>query len=371
MSMSPAERLQNAVLRIASQMGDGLDLSKVSGQQAVVDTLPEASVKTGDRVLVVGASGDTAYQTARLVGATGSVLALESDSAHLEQARKQESAFEQQLGYLNWSYEQTELDDFRTRAEFLANLLVEKPVHDLEDYNQLQMALTEQRSTNPLVADDSVDVVIFDTVTNRLPDSRLRVSLQEAFRVLRRGGKLVLLTLLADESGLPVALPTLPNGVKLSNAPLETEIISRLDEAGYYGMNYTWRGELPMQVVSGVELRSFVVEAYKGKQGICLDYGHAVIYKGPWSEVLDDDGHRYVRGERTAVCEKTHGILMREPYAGQMTSVPCYTKIPEGQAPLFDCNTPQLRDPQVTKGKKSLFEQESCCAPSSDGGGCC
>lgn len=371
MGMSPAERMQLAVLRIASQTGDGLDLSKVSGQHAVVDTLPEGSLKAGDRVLVIGATSDISYQAARLVGPTGSIVAVESDTSHLQRVLEQESAFEQQLGTTNWSFVQAELDDLRTRSDFLSGVLTENPVQDLQDYRELQVKLEQQRRDNPLIADESIDVVILDSVTNRLPDARLRIALSEAFRVLRRGGKVIALSLLADESGVPVSLPTLPNGLSVCNAPLETEIIALLNEAGYYGMSYKWRAELPMKVVEGVELRSFVVEAYKGKQGVCLDLGHAVVYNGPWSEVHDDDGHRYVRGERTAVCEKTYNILMREPYAGQLTGIPCYTSIPASQAPLFDCNTPQLRDPQVTKGKKSLFDQESCCTPSTDGGGCC
>ena len=40
----------------------------------------------------------------------------------------------------------------------------------------------------------------------------------------------------------------------------------------------------------------------------------AVIYKGPFSEVVDDDGHRIPRGIRYAVCEKAFAIYSREPY---------------------------------------------------------
>ena len=34
-----------------------------------------------------------------------------------------------------------------------------------------------------------------------------------------------------------------------------------------------------------------IVEAFKGKEGPCLERNQAVIYKGPFKEVLDDDDH--------------------------------------------------------------------------------
>ena len=40
-----------------------------------------------------------------------------------------------------------------------------------------------------------------------------------------------------------------------------------------------------------------------------------LIYRGPFREVVDDDGHVLRRGVRTAVCEKTFGLraLIRHP----------------------------------------------------------
>jgi arsenite methyltransferase len=334
--------------------------------------LPEGTINAGERVLIVGATESITLSAARQIGADGFLLVVESEEKLLSSVRERFAALEAELGYANWAFEVTDLDDYRTNPVFVQEYLSEKPVQDAAGYRAFQAALQTQRQTAPFVANESFDVVILDAVANRLTDAGARAALADAFRVLRRGGRVVVTSLLADEPGLPLDLPALPNGTRMQNVPLETEIIAMLDEAGYYGMSYVWRAELPMKVVQGIELRSFVVQAYKGKQGVCLDQGHAVIYRGPWKEVLDDDGHRYVRGERVAVCEKTYGILMREPYGDQMIGIPCYQQIPLAQAPLFDCNTPQLRDPRVTKGKKSVFEQQSgdCCSPSS-GGGCC
>jgi hypothetical protein len=52
----------------------------------------------------------------------------------------------------------------------------------------------------------------------------------------------------------------------------------------------------------------------KGADTECLDYGHAVIYRGPYATITDDEGHVYLRGERMAVCERTYKLLTEGPY---------------------------------------------------------
>ena len=62
--------------------------------------------------------------------------------------------------------------------------------------------------------------------------------------------------------------------------------------------------------------------AYKGKEGPCIERNHAVIYRGPWKQVVDDDGHTLERGARMAVCDKTFKLYSQAPYAGQFILVP-------------------------------------------------
>jgi hypothetical protein len=53
--------------------------------------------------------------------------------------------------------------------------------------------------------------------------------------------------------------------------------------------------------------------AVKGEDSACLDYGHAVIYRGPYASITDDEGHIFPRGERMAVCERTYRFLTEGP----------------------------------------------------------
>ena len=90
--------------------------------------------------------------------------------------------------------------------------------------------------------------------------------------------------------------------------------------------------------------------AYKGKQGECLERNQAVIFKGPWKKVIDDDGHILERGIRMAVCDKTYQIYQKEPYASQIIPVEPYENISLEDAKEFDCRRTAKRHPRESKG---------------------
>ncbi len=82
------------------------------------------------------------------------------------------------------------------------------------------------------------------------------------------------------------------------------------------------------------------VVAYKGKQGPCRVHGQAVVLKGPFSSVVDDDDHVYERGVPTAVCAKTFDILSKAPYAGMFELLEPAAPVDPATAPVFDCAPP-------------------------------
>ena len=65
----------------------------------------------------------------------------------------------------------------------------------------------------------------------------------------------------------------------------------------------------PYQTVEGIEFRAVTLTAYKGKEGPCIERNHAVIYRGPWKEVVDDDGHTLERGARMVETLITNTML--------------------------------------------------------------
>lgn len=144
----------------------------------------------------------------------------------------------------------------------------------------------------------------------------------------------------------------------------EPDFLKRLEAAGVYEIEIgKWESE-PSAVVEGIEFRSATVLAKKGKEGPCMEAGHAIVYKGPWKQVIDDDGHTLERGVRTAVCAKTFRILSGEPYAEQTIGITPGISIPEDEQSEFDCTRREPRHPKETKGtdyRLNKSESDSCC----------
>lgn len=179
------------------------------------------------------------------------------------------------------------------------------------------------------MADASVDVVVSDCVLNLVrPDDRAAL-FREIHRVLKPGGRAVISDVVSDED-VPSALqrdPELWAGC-VSGAMREDRFLAAFEAVGLYGMTLLERPAAPWRTVEGIEFRSVTVAAYKGKEGRCWDRKQAVIYKGPFREVTDDDGHVLRRGERVAVCDKTFRLFARAPYAEHFAKVEPRVAVP-------------------------------------------
>ncbi len=220
---------------------------------------------------------------------------------------------------------------------------------------------------HPLVATDAVDVVVSNCVLNLVEPRAKRQLFGEIFRVLRKGGRAVISDIVADEE-VPEHLqhnPELWSGC-LSGALTEEGFLKAFADAGFYGIQLLKRDDAPWRTVEGIEFRSVTVQAFKGKQGPCFDRQQAVIYLGPFREVLDDDGHRMERGRRYAVCDKTYQLYRKEPYRPHFAFVEPLREVPLSEAKPFDCTGPRLRHPRETKGQHydATTAASQCC----DGG---
>ena len=141
--------------------------------------------------------------------------------------------------------------------------------------------------------------------------------------------------------------------------------------AGFEGCKIDKRQEEPWQTVKGYEFRSVTILAYKAFSDICLERRQAVIYRGPFSKVQDDDGHTYIRGQRTAVCDKTFSMLSEQSFNGSFYMIEPHNEVPLESAAEFDCSRDQLRHPRESKGLEynlTQLENGDCCGGSTD---CC
>lgn len=334
---------------------------------------PTPYVERGDTVLDLGSGGGKlCFIVAQVVGASGRVIGVDCNREMLALARKHSPTVAGRLGFNNVEFRYGMIQDLRLDLGRLESELADSPVKDAADYLRLRNLEDRLRSEHPLIACDSVDCVVSNCVLNLVRQQDRKQLFAEIFRVLRRGGRAAISDIVSDET-VPEEMkrdPELWSGC-LSGAFREDDFLEAFEEAGFYGMEVAKRAKAPWQTINGVEFRSVTIVAYKGKQGPCLERNQAVIYRGPFKKVEDDDGHLYHRGKRTAVCDKTFQLLNRKPYCGLFDQIEPLVEVPPDAAEAFDCRRSKLRDPRETKGTDYHATTETlgpCCGTDS---GCC
>jgi SAM-dependent methyltransferase len=323
---------------------------------------PSRYVRAGDSVLDLGSgAGKICYMAAQLVGPGGHVIGVDMNDDMLALARKYQPQMAQRLGSDRVTFLKGYIQDLALDLAGMERHLAAHPVRTNADLIQLQAWQSAQRRDQPLIADASVDLVISNCVLNLVRDEDKQQLVRGIFRVLKPGGRIAISDIVSDE---PV-----PNHLKenaelwtgcVSGAFHEEEFLRVFTEAGFVAVGYDKWDSRPWRVVEGIEFRSVTLTAVKGEGTECLDRGHAVIYRGPYASVSDDEGHVYPRGARMAVCERTYRFLMHGPYQQDFIGIePVIVR-----EPVRFCAPPGTRRPAAeTKGGS-----HACCGA---GSGCC
>ncbi|MFQ5816492.1 MAG: methyltransferase domain-containing protein [Terriglobia bacterium] len=333
---------------------------------------PSPYVRRDDVVLDLGSgAGKLCYIAAQIVGPRGRVIGVDFNREMLALAREYQPVVAARLGYDNVVFHRARIQDLALSLDEVDAYLAAHPVHNASHVAEFEAFTERLRARAPFVANDSVDVIVSNCVLNLVKDTEKENLFAEMYRVLKRGGRVAISDIVSDKD-VPARLkrdPELWSGC-LAGALREDRFLAAFERAGFYGITIEKYDEKPWQTVEGIEFRSITVSARKGKEGPCLERHQAVIYKGPWKKVEDDDGHVLERGQRMAVCDKTYNILTREPYGAEVIPVPPRKEIPLERARGFACTGSTYRDPRETKGRsyrKTLKARRSVCGPE----GCC
>lgn len=333
---------------------------------------PSPFVKSGDTVLDLGSGGGKlCYITSQLVGPEGRVLGVDCNLDMLALARQYQGQVARQIGFDNVTFHCGMIQDLQLDLELLAVELQDSRKAGVEGILEQRSIEHRLRTERPMIPDGSVDCVVSNCVLNLVRPGDRQQLFRELFRVLKPGGRAAISDIASDED-VPAHMkadPQLWSGC-ISGAWREDEFLAEFQRAGFHGMYVAKRQEEPWQTVEGIEFRSVTVVAYKGKQGPCLERKQAVIYRGPFKQVEDDDGHIYQRGQRMAVCDKTFRLLQNDPYDGAFIPVAPYQEIPLDDAPAFDCRRSARRHPRETKGQDYDVTTEAAGDCGTDGA-CC
>jgi len=339
---------------------------------------PSQHVRAGDVVVDLGSGGGKiCYIASQVVGPTGRVIGVDMTDDMLDLARRYRGEVAERIGWDNVTFHKGRIQDLRTDLDLVEARLADRPIRGANDLLELDACKRAHFSEQPMIADDSVDVVVSNCVLNLVDPADKAAMFREIFRVLKRGGRAAISDIVSDET-VPKHLaadPDLWSGC-ISGAMREDEFLAAFEEAGFHGVEITTWSDEPWQTVEGIEFRSVTVVAWKGKQGACWDCNQAVMYRGPYRSVLDDDGHCYPRGVRVAVCEKTFGLLRSGPYADHFAFIEPNEPIAVEDAEPFPCSPSDhaataatweslgartaRRSPRASKGEAYDLTSESC-----------
>jgi len=304
---------------------------------------PSKYVHEGETVLDLGSgTGKICFIASQVVGSGGKVIGVDMTDAMLEVANRNAPVVAEKTGYANVEFRKGRIQDLALDLEQLESWLKQQPVDDANGFLAMEEKIQELREEESLIKTGSIDVVVSNCVLNLVGNDARRQLFAEIYRVLNDGG-------------------------------LEHEFLQAFEDAGFHGVEMVKFDKEPWQTVDGIEFRSMTVCAYKGKEGPCYEKNQAVIYKGPFKAVIDDDGHSMERGKRYAVCEKTQRLFSQAPYAEMFEMVDPHTPVTADNVP-FDCSSIRLRDPRETKGESysaTIQIGDDCCSPGDTNGKCC
>lgn len=322
---------------------------------------PSRYVKSGDTVLDLGSGGGKiCYMAAQIVGDQGAVIGVDMTDDMLALARKHQPEMAEKLGGDRVDFRKGYIQDLALNVQDMEAWLSANPVSNIDDLQALELWKTQQKTDQPLVNSDSVDLVISNCVLNLVAQQDREQMISEIFRVLKPGGRVAISDIVCDEL-VPEHLqndPTLWSGC-ISGAFHEKGFLDAFIDAGFVAVAYDKWENSPWQVVEGIEFRSVTLMAVKPNQEQLIDAGHGVIYKGPFQEVHDDLGNYYPRGERIAVSQRTFTLLMSSVYSDSFIGVEpakaysngCFNK-PAGTARLVS---------ETKGGKQSGGDSSSGC----------
>src|ERR1043166_2018850 len=225
---------------------------------------PSKYLQPGETVLDLGSgTGKICFIAAQVVGPGGRVIGVDMNDDMLAIARKYAPTVGNAIGFHNVEFRKGRIQDLALDLEKLDADLKANPIRDANSFLAADARAEELRVTSPLVATDSVDVVVSNCVLNLVEPRAKRQLFNEIFRVLKKGGRAVISDIVSDEM-VPEEMqndPELWSGC-ISGALTEEAFIRAFVDAGFYGARILKRDSQPWQTVNGIEFRSMRSEEH-------------------------------------------------------------------------------------------------------------
>ena len=199
---------------------------------------PSRYVNKGETVLDLGSGGGKiCYIASQVVGAEGRVIGVDMTPDMLALARKYQQEIGDKIGWHNVEFHRGRIEDLKVDAD-----------------------------GQPMIAANSIDVVVSNCVLNLVAPSLKQQMFDEIYRVLKPGGRAVISDIVSSVE-VPEEMQKdseLWAGC-ISGAFEENAFGQAFVAAGFGDIELLARGDDPWKVVEGIEFRSVTVAAWKGK----------------------------------------------------------------------------------------------------------
>lgn len=330
---------------------------------------PSKYVQEGETVLDLGSGGGKiCFIAAQVVGPTGRVIGVDMNDTMLELARQSGPKVARAIGYDNVVFRKGKIQDLAVDRDAVDGFLRQSPVTDEAGLQALESFIATMRKETPMIADNSVDVVVSNCVLNLVDSGEKEKLFQEIFRVLRPGGRAVISDIVSDQF-VPIEMQNdadLWSGC-ISGAFEEHDFLMAFERAGFYGIEMPVLQSEPWQTVEQIEFRSATVIAYKPEPADSPSdpdeyLGDAVIYRGPFTSVQDDVGNLLERGKRTDVTRSDLKRLTKPPYQQSIIGVMAGADVSQR-----DALEPADNPPSPKKAASMTIIGDDCCGTE----GCC
>jgi arsenite methyltransferase len=247
---------------------------------------PSRYVREGETVLDLGSgTGKICFIAAQIVGPKGKVIGVDMTDEMLEVARRNARIVAERIGYGNVEFRKGRIQDLALDLELLDRQLKQNPIVDAISFLAADKLAEELRVQNPLIASDSIDVVVSNCVLNLVEPNSKQQLFTEIFRVLKKRGRTVISDIVSDED-VPEEMqndPELWSGC-ISGAFTEKGFLSAFKDAGFSRIQILKRDATAWSTVQGIEFRSVTIEALKGQQGVSSG---TVLRQGKETRVQD------------------------------------------------------------------------------------
>ncbi len=227
---------------------------------------PSRFVRAGETVLDLGSGGGKiCYIASQIVGPQGRVIGVDMNDDMLALARKYQSEIAGRIGWDNVTFHRGRIQDLAISLDQLDEfMLAAGPVLSSQDYLALHRQIVLARRSAPLIASETIDIVLSNCVLNLVDEADREQLFREVFRVLRPGGRAVISDIVSSRH-VPAELksdPTLWSGC-ISGAFEEQDFLRAFTSAGFGSALLVMRQEEPWTVVEGIEFRSVTARAIK------------------------------------------------------------------------------------------------------------